>query len=199
MILGWFSSQAIRSNRARRRAPRAGLSAATLGGPDAADFTIVSNGCRAPLGAATSCQFAVAFAPHAPLGAKLATLTVFASPGGMAVSQLRGQALCACDLTIAPGAFDFGSVAVGVTSPASTFEVHSLFDTPIGPFQVGLSSQEFVITADTCRAAVLPPDGRCTVAVAFRPNSSGTASGLLAVSGSTDATTVFAHLSGSAP
>jgi hypothetical protein len=60
-------------------------------GPDAAQFAIVGNGCPAVLASGASCAVAVQFTTGGATSDKHATLTLSASPGGTAMSQLTGH------------------------------------------------------------------------------------------------------------
>jgi hypothetical protein len=68
------------------------LSAASLNGADPAHFTITSTTCGAPLAASGTCTVNVRFAPVTS-GAKSASLSVNATPGGTSSSTLTGTGL----------------------------------------------------------------------------------------------------------
>lgn len=72
--------------------------AAALTGTDATEFVITGDACMGTLAPAASCTVQVAFQPTAS-GAKSATLTVGASPGGNVSSALSGEAIPPCSLT----------------------------------------------------------------------------------------------------
>jgi hypothetical protein len=64
----------------------------TLGGPDALDFAIESNGCSGnELQAGGSCSFTVLFRPRSA-GSKAAVVTIIAAAGGTATVNLAGEA-----------------------------------------------------------------------------------------------------------
>src|SRR4051812_42519976 len=71
-----------------------GAMTVALGGTDKAEFQVTADGCgKQTLAVGTgSCQITVRFAPTG-LGAKSASLTVSASPGGTAVAQLSGTGI----------------------------------------------------------------------------------------------------------
>jgi hypothetical protein len=74
-----------------------------------------------------------------------------------------------------PVVFDF--VAVGTTSDAKPAIVRNLTGDPATIRSIGLDGKnagDFRVVQDGCTNVTLPPSGRCTVAVAFRPRLSGT-------------------------
>src|SRR6185436_5352973 len=91
-------------------------------GANAQDFKVASNGCLAPLAGLSSCQVGVAFQPQTA-GMKAAVLKVSSPLGGMATATLTGTAQFPSTLTVTPGSATFGPIAVGGTTPATTFQV----------------------------------------------------------------------------
>jgi hypothetical protein len=66
-----------------------GSLAIALGGPNPADFIIVTNGCFAALAPGASCTLSIAFAPTTT-GARNADIRVQGSPGGTATASISG-------------------------------------------------------------------------------------------------------------
>jgi hypothetical protein len=170
----------------------------TFGGAAPELFTTASNGCVGPLPAAGRCKIEVVFKPR-DAGDRNATLTVSAYPGGTALAELTGGALAIDELIVSPAWAEFGSVAVGATSSPMTIVVKSEFHVPVGPFQVGTSSPEFVVTGGTCANTVVPPYGTCTALIVFAPTSPGKKEAQVSVMGSNPFARGYTSLSGSAP
>jgi hypothetical protein len=158
-----------------------GAISVALSGADAASFKVASNNCLAPLPMSGSCQVSVSTAAAATPGTKNATLTV--SGAGIAVAMLTATINPASSLTITPDSGDFRFVAVGQSSTAIDFTVKNSGGTATAPLSVTPSTNEFVITANTCGGMTLAPGGSCNVSVQFRPGSSGLKTALLTVSG----------------
>ena len=165
--------------------PSGNLATALLGS-DALQFTLVSNGCSgAALLAGDSCAIDVRFAPTAA-GARSASLTASASPGGGAAAGLTGTGLLPAALSIAPLTQDFGDVVVGAASNPVTFTVTNSGQVPSGVLTTtrsGLDPSHFTIVSDGCAGAPLPGPGTCAIVVRFTPTAAGARSALLAVSG----------------
>jgi hypothetical protein len=165
-----------------------------LGGASADEFLITSNGCLTPLASASSCQVTLAVKGRSP-GAKAATLTVSSPMGEMAVCLLTATVTAAEQLTITPGAKNFGPVAVGGASVSTEFEVRNIGGSATAPLTVSPTTVDFVVTANTCGGTALQPNGTCMVSVVFEPVSLGARSALLTVTAG--GSFAFAQLSGS--
>lgn len=86
--------------------------------------------------------------------------------------------------TLYVSTLNFGSVTVGVTSPAQTVTLSNTGGAPLQLSAVTMSSGDFVISGGTCSATTtLAVATVCTVNVAFAPSTSGARS----------ATLTFAH------
>lgn len=158
--------------------PAPGL-AVMLGGADAGDFVLESNGCAAPVPPMSTCAIAVAFQPRS-VGNKSATLTVSSPTGGMAVAQLTGHALPEDKLRIDPERAGF-QAAVGSASAPTTFTVRNISASATTPLEVSVTGTAFAVSADRCAAAVLPGGGTCTLSVVFKPAAAVSATELLMV------------------
>ena len=175
-----------------------GTPTAGITGTHAADFTITSNTCSAAVAPAGSCAITVRFAPGAT-AARMATLTVGATPGGSTTAALSGNGLAPSNLAISPNMRDYGSIVVGGMSSTMSMSVTNNGGAATGMLTSALSggsAAEFTITADTCAGQVLAAAATCTVTVQFRPAAPPSAkSASLTVSG-TPGGAVAAQLSG---
>src|SRR6185295_14017296 len=92
-----------------------GTIAVSLGGSNAADFTIGTDTCNGmTLAGAGMCTVDVTLTPGTA-GSKNASLSVTASPGGTAPASLGGNAQAPAQIT-APADHDFGTHGTGTTS-----------------------------------------------------------------------------------
>jgi len=100
-----------------------GVIGVVLGGADPSEFEITSDGCVGmSLASYASCQLVARFRPGAPsAGAKSATITATANPGGAAVTALTGTAQPPAVLALS-GSGTFGDTLVG-TPVVGTFMV----------------------------------------------------------------------------
>lgn len=158
-----------------------GALSTALGGNDPSQFSIVagSNGCQGTvLAAGASCTIVGVFNPTSG-GNKTATLTVSGTPGGVAVASISG-------LGIAPAQFDFdidsrdyGSVVTGTQGAIQTFRVTNIGgqNSAIPAAAVnGVNASEFMITSNTCNAALTPSPAAgsfCDISVQFLPVTNG--------------------------
>jgi hypothetical protein len=162
------------------------LGTATVSGGNASDFAVAMDGCATTtLAAGASCTIKVRFLPTAA-GARAATLSVSATPGGTASSSLSGTALAPAALTVTPATQGFGSVVIGSASADTTLTVQNSGGVASGPVAAtlgGANAGDFAIGASTCTGA-LSAGATCTVAVHFAPTSAGAKAATLAVSAS---------------
>lgn len=173
-----------------------GAVAVALAGPNRSDFKFISNGCLPPLAMGASCQVSVALSTVAA-GAKSAQLIASSPWGGNAVAFLTAAMLTEGMPTITPSSMDFMTVAVNTTSAARTFEIKNSGPAPTEPLFVSVSSDEFLISVNTCSGLSVPAGGSCSVSVVFKPTSVGQKSGVLTVvSGTEMATATIAGTGG---
>lgn len=175
-------------------------------------FKVTSNNCGT-LAPGASCTIEVAFNPVVP-GLKWGTLTV-AAPWSencnlieecqpinvQAQLHLTG---IASTVALSPASLTFPPLEVG-TGPSSTKTVTvtnegesnlTIFRVVLANYQHQNSSQ-FRISGGTCTAEVeLPPQGTCTVGVAFSPNTPGGLSADLGIIDSASVGQQFATLEG---
>lgn len=153
----------------------------TLGGAAAGDFIIETDDCTGTLSPSGTCDIDVHFAPTAT-SARLATLDVEASPGGMTSADLDGIGLAAGDLSLSPTTHGFGTVSVGATTGAVVLTVTNDGGSPTGTLVTTLDDEtNFGITTDNCEDISLNAGASCTVSVAASPTSVGAQVGSLTV------------------
>ena len=169
-----------------------GAPTVVLGGIDADQFTIVSNGCTAAIPADGTCTIDVAFAPN-DIGSASASLDVSATPGGTDTSPLTGTGETSPVLTISETSYDYGFT----DSPTEhTFTITNTGTQATGtPVVDTTGSNAFQVTTNTCTAP-LAGGGTCTVGVTYTGSGTGEQSGQLTVS-ATPGGAVSADLTGS--
>ena len=155
----------------------------TFTGTNATEFSVSANTCSAALPPGGNCTFTVVFKPLSA-GAKTATFTVGAAPGGTVSSTLTATGLSPAALSVAPASNDFGSVIVGQQSTDVSFTVTNQGQSATGTLTVTETGAGFAIDAakSDC-AAALGPGQSCNVAVYFKPSSATTVAGSLTVQG----------------
>jgi hypothetical protein len=157
----------------------AGPLATTISGANASAFEIVSDGCAGThLAPGATCTIALRFAGVAA-GAATADVEV-AAPHASAMVAMTGTTNTTSELVISPGQIDFGSVAIGTTSPSQTATITNTCLTaphPSGAFQVsslaGSDPSQFAIVADQCSGVALAGGASCTLGVAYAPTVAG--------------------------
>jgi len=157
------------------------LTSIALGGPDAADYVIPTNGCGASLGPDEACELDVVFDPH---GANLraAQLDV-TTPLEIVSVPLRGTGFVeGLKVLFDPPATTFGDLAAGTTSANATISVlneavAATFTTSI----VDRDASSFHVVSTTCNAAI-PLHGTCEVVVSMTAAWAGQYIGTLKLS-----------------
>jgi hypothetical protein len=145
-----------------------GTITAMIAGTDSTQFSVSSNNCTT-LGPGLTCAIGVAFKPTST-GAKAATLSLAASPGGSPSATLAGTAVAPAVLAIAPASQAFGSVAQGSPSPGQSFTVTNSGGATTGALATAITgSTEFAITTDNCKGKTLAAAGTCTLTVVLTP------------------------------
>jgi len=151
----------------------------------ATDFSIVSNDCVVPLAPLSVCHVQVQYAPKT-VGTVAGTLTASdATTGVSVVATLAGTAVDVVNPVMIPsGPVDFGTVAIGASSPPTTFTMTNSDNAATGVLSLAGSTSEFPISNDLCTGVVLPArSGQCTFMVSFVPAARvGLTSALITVS-----------------
>jgi hypothetical protein len=134
------------------------------------NYSISSNTCGATVNSGASCTVKVTFTPT-----KKGTLTGTLSftddaPGSPQSVTLKGSGQ---SLSVAPPSLNFGSVAVGVTSPSQSVIVTNVSAATVtftGFTLSGSAAADYLITANTC-GATIAGGANCSVSVAFKPTT----------------------------
>ncbi|MGA9523656.1 MAG: choice-of-anchor D domain-containing protein, partial [Myxococcaceae bacterium] len=158
------------------------ISSATIGGANAADFSVVTDACTGtPLAPAGTCEIQVQFAPLA-LGARVATLTLESDdPEGPKVLPLTGVGTSPL-LTLDAAALDFGQQRIG-TSGRRTLTLTNTGTGPLNILQLGTiggDAGDFSVAATTC-SSTLAQGASCSLELSFRPTAVGARSSLLQI------------------
>lgn len=158
--------------------------ASTTPGEIQSQFQTVSNTCPPIISAGLSCTISARFAPFLgiALGAKSATLTVSASPGGAGVANLSGNAVAAPAITVTPTPYTFAA-PVGSVPPSNSFLVRNTGGIAVGPMTAligGTNGSEFAIASSTCGVSV-PVGGTCAIVIQALPAAPGIRSGNIVV------------------
>ena len=160
----------------------------TFTGANPGDF-VVNRPCPNPIAPGASCAVDVDFFPQAA-GARTATFTVTASPGGTATAEVTGTGVTPT-LIVTPTSYDFGSLVLGLTSPEFRFTVTNTGTSPAQLSSFQSTGIDFVGTGSDCDLNhPLLPQGSCTIGFAFHPQNLGVRTGRLILSngGSADLT-----------
>ena len=166
-----------------------GAMSVALGGTDKGEFQVTADGCgkqTLPVGTG-NCQITVRFAPSG-LGAKSASLTVSASPGGTAVAQLSGTGITQGTLTITPSTKDFGMVQQMMLGGTQIFSIQNTGQATTGALTTTLAGDDnsnFTVVANNCNGHILMGGDICSVTIQFAPVTPGNKLVSLSVTGGT--------------
>lgn len=158
------------------------ISAVSLMGSDAADYTLAADYCSSRvITAGGTCVIDVVFTPSAA-GDHPATLVIrsdaLTSPDSVTLS---GSGTVPAIAISAPQK-DYGAVAVGSSSVPATFTVSNTGSSPltIGAASVGGGdASQYARQGDSCSGQSLAPSATCTISVIFRPTSVGAHNGAM--------------------
>jgi hypothetical protein len=177
VAIGQSASQTFTITNLRSR--KSGNLTDGLTGADPSQFAIVSDTCVGKrLAGGASCSLAVQFGPSVA-AVSSASLLVQAKPGGTLTVPLSGTGVTPAHLSITPGSHDYGDVIVGGATAELAYSVTNTGQQTSGALSVSLSGtdgSEFGLDLDdpgSCRNAVLPDGGSCTILVSFQPQSVG--------------------------
>ncbi|HEX4770906.1 MAG TPA: choice-of-anchor D domain-containing protein [Bryobacteraceae bacterium] len=161
------------------------FSSFTIGGPNAVDFSIVSNVClkgSKSLPASSDCSLTVRFIPTIT-DLESANLTIADSgsdsPQVIVLGGLGITVPVKATLAFQQLALWFGTLSIGKTSPASSLVVTNTGATPVDFSSIaiaGPSGSDFAISSNQCTAAnstILGPKKSCSVSVTFTPTAEG--------------------------
>ena len=157
------------------------VSGVTVGGVNAADFT-VTNGCTVAVAAAGTCTIGVTFTPTAA-GARTGSVSI-ASNGGTATVTLTGTGATAptpITFTLNPAVLTFPSANVGASSTAGSFLTVSGQTGTVLPTLTITGPDAAMFSATACFGPVFS-FGVCPLQVTFRPTSGGIKTATLTIS-----------------
>jgi hypothetical protein len=173
-----------------------GASLAGLRVSASGDFSISGNACPATLAAGASCTTGVGFTPST-IGIRTGTLTINTDSAGVtpAVVPLTGNGISAGSMMASPAVVSFGSVTVGLTSPAQTVTVSNGGATTLAGLQFQLTG-DYSQPQNNCGTS-LASGAMCTFTVTFSPSVPGTRIGKVTIqSTATGFTPVIVGLTG---
>ena len=172
--------------------------ASILFGGDVADFTVLTNGCTPllvlPPGA--SCDAIIEFSPSAEGNRSTTYVGSSDAPGSPHLAMLKGVGAPAAApvLELSPASIDYGSLPLGVESPAQVITATNTGTADLvfsaAPTLGGLNPLQFATGGDTCGTGTLAPGASCTILARFTPN---------AAIGAKDATLQFASNAAGSP
>jgi hypothetical protein len=178
-----------------------GTASVAVGGANAADFVIASNGCTAPVPAGGTCSFSLTFTPSST-SAESATVTVTAPSVSAVTADVAGAGLSPAAISVNPATESFGATAQGSAGADVAFVVTNGGGVNTGPLTAALSgsaADQFAIGSDGCTGKALAAgSGTCTVAVHFAPTATGSLGSIQAtlLVGGTPGGTASATLTG---
>src|SRR6266478_5983185 len=136
------------------------------------DFSISNNTCGATVAAGANCAVSVTFTPTKK-GVRNGTLTFTDNaPDSPQIVALKGTGQ---SITLSPTSLNFGTVAVGNTSPQKNVTVTNVGTTTVtftGFVFAGTAAGDYLISANTC-GATIAPGANCSVGVEFKPTTTG--------------------------
>jgi hypothetical protein len=152
------------------------LNTLAITGADPGDFAETDT-CHVPnvLQPGNSCSVLVSFTPSAA-GSRTAAVTITSNASPPTESaQLNGSGLTpAPAVTLIPGSLDFGTTAVGSSTPmnvivtnAGTAALHIASVAVVGP-----NTNDFVFSGPACNSAI-PVNASCSITVTFTPLAAG--------------------------
>ncbi len=157
----------------------------TLGGTNAADFTITNNQCGGNFNPHQSCYVLVQFnPPTGTTGALTASIkeTDSATPGTHTVTLTGTAVTPGPAATLSPSTIAFAKQNVGSTSAAQGFSVTNTGSASLTISAVATTNAtEFPIYQDSCSGTVLAPNAHCYVSVQFSPSLGGTRTGSITI------------------
>jgi len=157
-----------------------GAVTAAVTGTHASDFAVVSQ-CQS-LSPDMGCTTAVVFTPSGA-GARAATLSFSATPGGQQSVALSGTGLQAAQISTAIVGLNFGERQTGLTSGALAVQISNDGDVATGTPSVQLGGQNasaFNLTDNGCSTAIDGGDS-CSITLSFSPEFDGEHTATLSV------------------
>ena len=159
------------------------VSAITTGAPQ---YTLLpeagQQGCSPPfvLQPGSGCTYEIIFTPTAPGGPKNGQIRIVSNaPQGTVTFPLTGSGLAITKVQLLPSTLQFGSNAIGVTSPPLPVVLQNIGNASFS-VSSAVASGMFSAQLGDCNQPVLPGQ-HCTLMVTFTPNAAGSFSGVLTI------------------
>lgn len=171
-----------------------GAPALAVTGPNAADFTVTSNGCTAAVAAGATCTFGVTFKPTTA-AAESATVTASAPSTTSVTLAVSGTGVGPGALAVSPSTAPLGSVVQGSAGTDVPLTVTNTGTAATGALSTqlqGSDADQFAVGTNGCSGKTLAAGASCSVGVHAAPKIGGTAGPIqasLLVSGSPGGTT----------
>jgi hypothetical protein len=162
-----------------------GTPAISFTGTDVTQFAVASTSCSVALAPRQSCLVAVRFQPTTT-GAKTASLSVTATPGGTIAFPLTGTGIGNGQLVFLPHAFAFAPITLGEPSTAQTIELFNAGGVTTTDITLTSSTPELVLSANTC--TTLASGTACTVTATWSPTTTGLHDATITASAATGGT-----------
>jgi plastocyanin len=173
------------------------ISKVSIGGADAADFTIGNTNCTGKIAAGATCSIPITFTPSL-VAAETATLIVADSdPSSPQTVLLTGTGLAPAPVFLSPATVAFGNQGVNTTSAAKTVTLKNnsaVLITGIAVSITGANASSFV-QKSLCTSS-LAAGASCTISVTFTPTITGAVTATLSVSDSDTSSPQTATLTG---
>jgi hypothetical protein len=176
------------------------ISAVTLTGINAADFTLASNTCTSAVAANATCTLSITFTPS-NTGARQANLQITdnapASPQILAITG-NGLAPGTPGITVMPSPIVLPSTTQGATNPPVVVTVTNSGNATLNVSSVtltGVNAGDFALASNTCTGAVAA-NATCTIGIAFTPSAVGTRQANLQITDNAPASPQSFSLSG---
>lgn len=170
-----------------------GISAISISGANAADFTQSTTTCGPTLAAKAHCTITLVFTPSV-LGIETASLTTMDdatnSPQTVALTGTGVQ-----PVTLSPSSLPFGNQGIASPSAAKTVTFRNNDDQPVTFAGVTTTAADFVATATTCGASIAAHSS-CTVSVTYTPLVAGEESATLTITDNASNNSQLVSLSG---
>ena len=157
------------------------ISGIAMTGINAGDFA-QTHTCGSSLAAGAGCSISVMFKPTAS-GARSAALTITDNAAGSPQHVPLGGIGTTAKLF--PTSLNFGTVAIGTTSPAKTVTLTNVGATAIsiaGIAVTGINAGDFAQTQIHTCGSSLAAGASCSISITFKPTASGTRTAALSVS-----------------
>jgi hypothetical protein len=156
------------------------ISAVTLTGVNAADFTLASNTCTGAVAANATCTVGITFAPS-NTGARQANLQITdnapASPQSFALSGTGVSATPTAPVVVISPAT---AAVAGTQGTATNSTIIVISNSGTAPLHIsgvvfgGANVSEFVNPSNPCIGTPIAPNSSCSITVTFAPLGSGT-------------------------